>query len=327
MRQARVNSLAKINLDLRVLNKREDNFHELRTVFQTISLADVIKIEYEPARKTELTLAGNVEIPDNLVIRAARAALDTMKVKAYVHFHLSKRIPMGAGLGGGSSNAAAVLLALPVLAGKSLAPEELHEIGAALGSDVPFFLLGGTAIALGRGTEMYPIADVAKDPILVVSAGLHVSTPEAYKALNRNLTFAGSSTSINNFQGFVRTLAETGSARLASARSSNDFAAVVFRQYPQLKSIKGRLRKLGAAAQMTGSGSSIFGIFESSVERERALDELKSWKGIQNGEVFRAELVSGRRYREMWRRQLAPHLDLSIDSREVRWPPRSRYAR
>src|SRR5437016_4592907 len=120
-RPVKLLSVAKINLDLRVLHQRPDGFHELRTVFQTISLADTIEIEYEPSRRTELTLDDELAIPDNLVLRAARAALEAMRVHARVRFRLRKRIPMGGGLGGGSSNAASVLLALPVLAGRKLA--------------------------------------------------------------------------------------------------------------------------------------------------------------------------------------------------------------
>src|SRR4051812_40235024 len=112
-RSATVPSFAKINLDLRVLYKRPDGFHELRTVFQTISLADTIRIQFERGRRTRLAISGNVDIPDNLIGRAAKAVLDVARVAGAVSFELRKAIPMGAGLGGGSSNAAAVLLALP----------------------------------------------------------------------------------------------------------------------------------------------------------------------------------------------------------------------
>src|SRR5438552_2025183 len=151
-RKATLRSLAKVNLDLRVLHRRADGFHELRTVFQTVSLADTIEIEYEPSRRTELTLDDALSIPDNLILRAARAALESMRVHARVHFRLKKKIPMGGGLGGGSSNAAAVLLALPVLVGGKL--NDLEEIAGTLGSDVPFFLSGGAALGVGRGTEL-----------------------------------------------------------------------------------------------------------------------------------------------------------------------------
>ncbi len=119
-RRARVNALAKINLDLRVLEKRADGYHELRTIFQTISLADRLEIAFTPGNETVIELDGNVEIADNLAVRAARMALDAMAITGRVGMRLTKRIPMGAGLGGGSSDAAAVLLALPVLAGGAL---------------------------------------------------------------------------------------------------------------------------------------------------------------------------------------------------------------
>src|SRR6185503_7862804 len=127
IRRATIQSLAKVNLDLRVLNRRPDGFHELRTVFHTISLADTIEIEYEAARRTEILLDDPLAIPENLVLRAAKAVLDALKIHARVHFRLRKKIPMGGGLGGGSSNAAAVLLALPVLAGRPLAVERIAE--------------------------------------------------------------------------------------------------------------------------------------------------------------------------------------------------------
>src|SRR5712692_9026895 len=124
-RSARVLAFAKINLDLRVLYRRPDGFHELRTIFQTISLADRIQIAYTPSPKTDIRVSGNAEIPDNLIARAARLCLDTMHSTGTVELELDKKIPMGAGLGGGSSDAAAVLLALPVVAGKWLEMPEL----------------------------------------------------------------------------------------------------------------------------------------------------------------------------------------------------------
>ena len=127
IRRVRLRSLAKINLDLRVLHKRGDGFHELRTVFQTISLADILEIEYQHSRRTAIELDDTLTIPDNLVIRAAKAVLDSLKLNAQIRFRLTKRIPMGAGLGGGSSNAAAVLLAVALyLVASSLVPAVGH---------------------------------------------------------------------------------------------------------------------------------------------------------------------------------------------------------
>ncbi len=338
IRSARLRSLAKINLDLRVLQRRADGFHELRTVFQTISLSDTIDIRFERSRKTSLAIEDSLDIPDNLILRAAQAALDAMKVSGRVHFRLRKHIPMGAGLGGGSSNAASVLLALPVLAGRSIQYEKLLALGGELGSDVPFFLTGGTAVAVDRGTEFYSLADIAEEPILVVAPGLHVATGPAYQALARGLTLSESSRIINDFQLFVRTLADSRSARAAGAFSANDFEPVVFSQYPQLQTLFRRLRGVtygaaarssarrktaGGVARMTGSGSALFAVFGSTTERDLAESSLEGDRGFRGGRIIPARLVSRRSYRRLWDGQLA---GLAVSSEGI-WPPHSRYAR
>lgn len=336
IRSARLRSLAKINLDLRILHRRADGFHDLRTVFQTISLADTIEISFEPARKTSLSIDDSLKIPDNLMLRSAQAALDTMKVSGRVTFKLRKRIPMGAGMGGGSSNAAAVLLALPVLAGKPIGYEKLLAMGSELGSDVPFFLVGGTAVAVDRGTEFYSLPDIAEEPILAVASGVHAATGPAYQALGRGLTLPESSRIINDFQLFVRTLVESRSARAASTISRNDFEPVVFSQYPQLNALFRKLRRVACAnaagggvrrkagegrARMTGSGSALFAIFGSVKERDLAQRILESDRGFQESRVIPARLVSRRSYQRLWRRQLG----FAISSESL-WPPHSRYS-
>ncbi|HEV2202511.1 MAG TPA: 4-(cytidine 5'-diphospho)-2-C-methyl-D-erythritol kinase [Bryobacteraceae bacterium] len=342
LRQAKLRSLAKINLDLRVLNRRADGFHELRTVFQTISLADTIEIAFEPSRKTSLEIEDALHIPDNLVLRAARLALDAMKITGRVHFRLSKVIPMGAGLGGGSSNAAAVLLALPALAGKSIGFEKLVGLGAELGADVPFFLTGGTAVAVDRGTELYSLADVSEDPILIVDCGLHVDTRAAYQELRRELTLPGLSRNINDFQLFVRTLSESRSARAASAFSANDFEPVVFSQFPQLHALFKRLGSVAArsgdgsaardtaprsiapgATRMTGSGSALFALFRSTVERDLVGESLGRDRRFQGSQVIPAKLVSRRSYQRLWHRQLA---GTAVSGTGI-WPPSNWHAR
>jgi 4-diphosphocytidyl-2-C-methyl-D-erythritol kinase len=323
MRRAKVRSLAKINLDLRVLNKRADKFHELRTVFQTISLADTIEIEFDPAKRRQVTIDDPLNIPDNLVMKAAHAALDAMRVNGAVRFKLTKRIPMGGGLGGGSSNAAAVLLALPVLAGRAIPIERLLSIAQDLGSDVPFFLQGGTRLALGRGTELYQLQDIRDQPLLLISPGVSVPTGPAYAALDRGLTFAGSSSSINSFQVYAQALGCGRSAMAASAFSANDFESVVFRQYPQLLKIAARLLKFSPAVRMSGSGSTIFALFDSVKQRERAVEGLSGDRALRGAGMIEASLVSGRGYERRWRRQLAEHLV----PEDYAWPPRSKYER
>ena len=307
-RQARVSALAKINLTLKVLNQRPDGYHELRTVFQTVSLADTLEIEFAPGPRTCIEVRGAPEIPDNLIERAARLALDALRITGQVRFGLTKRIPIGAGLGGGSSDSAAVLLALPVLAGQHIPLEDLIELAAQLGSDVPFFLLGGRAVALGRGTELYPLPEHRSPPALLVAPDLHISTPEAYRALGRRLTNEPPQNIISSFQSWIWQQTE-------GSPGENDFESVVLDRCPALKSLKRQLEKLGAnPAMLSGSGSALFGIFDSSQARERAR------RSLQQERVFAVSFVSRARYRGMWWRRLQAHTTGKL------WPPQSRYA-
>jgi 4-diphosphocytidyl-2-C-methyl-D-erythritol kinase len=321
-RTARVRSLAKINLDLRVLGKRSDGFHELRTVFHTISLADTVDIEYRPSRELEIDIGGTLDIPDNLIERAAQALANQAGLRGHFRFALTKRIPMGAGLGGGSSNAAAILLALPVLAGYRIPLEMLAAVGASLGSDVPFFLHGGAALGIGRGAELYPLPDIRSHGVLV-TPDVHVSTPDAYRGLNRPplagyepLTTGPSPLDTRSFQSFVWAMGSPlgrGWKRLAT----NDFESAVFARFPQLGSVKAKLSRLGARpALMTGSGSALFGLLDSRDSAVRARDAFREYQ------AFTIALVSRRRYQQLWRRQLKEHLQENDT-----WPPQSRYGR
>jgi len=308
MPQVRLPALGKINLDLRVLHPRPDGYHEIRTIFQTISLADVIDVEFASAPRTAIRIEGGPDIPDNLIAKAAALVLDALRMTARVTFRLRKKIPMGAGLGGGSSDAAAVLLALPALAGRGLPLPRLMELGAELGSDVPFFLLGGAAVALGRGTELYPLPDAPLAFGLLIAPELHVSTAAAYRALTPRLTTESQQNKIVSFQSRTwEKLAATG---------VNDFETVVFEQFPQLAALKRRLVKLGAnPAMMTGSGSALFGLFRTREQVRRAK------KSFAEERVFPISLVSRARYRSLWWRTLRPYIEDKL------WPPLSRSAR
>ena len=313
----RLRSLAKINLDLRVLHKRPDGFHELRTIFQTISLADTIDIEYKRG-PSKIELRSNIDIPGNLIIKAADLVLRALRANCQLRIRLTKRIPMGGGLGGGSSNAAAILLALPKLLKKKLPLEKLMELAAELGSDVPFFLIGGTAVGIGRGTELYPLPDVPPSPGLIVVPDIHSSTPLAYIALKRPALDEVSRSIVNNFQAVV--LASQSPLANRQLPPVNDFETVVFQQHPQLKSFKGKLLKLGAwRAMMTGSGSALFGLFPNSKLRNRAA-ELFS-KDFVDIQVYPFTMVSRSRYRALWWRQLG------VSPESKTWPPQDRYAR
>jgi 4-diphosphocytidyl-2-C-methyl-D-erythritol kinase len=310
-RRARLSALAKVNLSLKVLNKRPDGFHELRTVFQTVSLADRLDVEFAPAPETSIAVHSEPDIPGNLVERAATLALDLMRTTGKVEFRLKKRIPMGAGLGGGSSDAAAVLLALPVLAGRNLSLPALLEAAACLGSDVPFFLLGGTAVALGRGAELYPLPDRRAAAGLLVAPDIHVSTPEAYQALGRapgELTSEVWQNIISSFQSCVW---DGG----AASPGENDFESVVFLRHPRLQILKQQLERLGAGhAMLSGSGAALFGLFTNPADARRAA------ASFADERVFVVSLVSRASYRALWRRRLAEHIAGRL------WPPQSKYA-
>lgn len=315
-RRARVDALAKINLGLKVLYKRPDGFHELRTVYQTISLADSIVMEFNASRRTRIESKANLDIPDNLAVRAAALTMHALRMTGHVLLRLTKRIPIGAGLGGGSSDAAAVLLALPVLAGKRIRPDLLIRLAVELGSDVPFFLVGGTALGVGRGSEVYPLPDRPPEPGLVIAPDVHSSTTQAYRALGRELTSETPPNIISNFQSCVWYSELGAPAEGWPARVENDFEAVVFDEYPRLKSLKKKLLRLGAdPAMMTGSGSALFGIFRTREGLEKALPFFREEK------VFRITLVNRARYRSLWWRRLEQHIEGKV------WPPQSRYRR
>ena len=321
MPSALVPSFAKLNLSLKVTGKRPDGFHELRTVFQSITLSDQLEIDYQPGRGTRVELASSIAIPDNLVARAAHALMDATSIRGLVRCRLRKRIPMGAGLGGGSSNAAAVLLAIPALARKPVPLAELNRVAATLGSDVPYFLYGGAALGLGRGEELYPLPDPGPRHALLILPGIHVSTPAAFAALARpaliELTPADLANKMNRFQSMA-----WGVACAATPGGDwetfceNDFEAAVFPQFPLLKSLHRKLVRSGASpARMTGSGSALFGVFPSLEACRRglvAMGELPPTVAVQT-----IRFSTRVQYRAAWRRALEPYL-----TEATVWPPR-----
>jgi 4-diphosphocytidyl-2-C-methyl-D-erythritol kinase len=324
-RRARLRALAKINLSLEVLNRRPDGYHDLRTIFQTISLADSLELAWAPGRGARVELTSALDIPNNLVVRAAKVVLEESGARGTLEIRLDKRIPMGGGLGGGSTDAAAVLLGLPVLTGKAVPFERLHALATALGSDVPFFLYGGTALGLGRGTELYPLPDAHSGPLALLCPDVHVSTPEAYRMLDLRPAANGQELScaegarspkINISQSLAFALGAELSAGEWSGFCQNDFETAVFPGHPRLRALKARLTKVGARpAMMTGSGAALYGAFRDRRHLESALAHFKSER------VLTISLVGRRQYQRLWWRQLAEHLNGRT------WPLRSRYAR
>jgi 4-diphosphocytidyl-2-C-methyl-D-erythritol kinase len=269
-RQLQLKSYAKINWVLDVLFKRADGYHELRTIFQTVSLYDRLRITVTD-RKIEI-VCSDPRVPcdeTNLAHKAAvvlRAATDTSKG---ARIEIEKNIPVAAGLGGGSSNAAMTLLALVKLWEVELEEREMMELAARLGSDVPFFLIGGTALGIGRGEEVSPIEQVRSDHLLLVNAGFAVSTRDAYENLSRLTTSEASSR-------IPFTLRAARGIRELPLEASNDLEEVVLGVHPEIAEVKRRLVSLGARhALMSGSGATVFGVFDNSQLTEQAASEMR----------------------------------------------------
>ncbi|MGH9948371.1 MAG: 4-(cytidine 5'-diphospho)-2-C-methyl-D-erythritol kinase [Pyrinomonadaceae bacterium] len=281
-------SFAKINLQLRVLGKRDEYFHEIFTVLQTVSLHDTLSFEKAENEIEILSEDPNVPTDEtNLIVQAAEHIRSKFRIKSGATIRLEKRIPSPGGLGGGSSNAAVALIALSRLWELDISESELIEIAASLGSDVPFFLFGGTAVGTGTGSTISPTDDLNLGPTLIVSPKVQVSTKEAYAGLNANRLTSGEAESILSNYRF---------GAIDGLKCVNDFEKTVFAAFPEIEFVKQTLLELGAnAASMSGSGASVFGIFDNEETRQtalKALGEKANWRS------FAVAAVSRNEYRE-----------------------------
>ena len=261
---------AKVNLDLRIFGTRADGYHELRTVFQSIDLHDTLICAERPGPFILKTRSANIPTDHSNLIWKAGAALWTALGRGGeptdTTVVLDKGIPMEAGLGGGSSDAAAALLAFARLWGG--APVTLlREIAAGIGADVPFFLSGGTALGLGRGEEIYPLVDLPRHWVVVVCPAYGVSTAEAYGWYDEDR-----STGLKEPRE-LQVLPVPWPSR--AAQMINDLEPPVVRRHPELAEYKAQLRDGGAvAAAMSGSGSAVFGLFRTRHAASRMLKPL-----------------------------------------------------
>jgi 4-diphosphocytidyl-2-C-methyl-D-erythritol kinase len=292
MREVRIPAFAKINLCLDILGKRSDGYHELRTIFQTVSLHDELRLRASRQPHICLSIQGNAVLSQepsqkNLVYRAVDALRSALKIRSGVELELRKTIPAGRGMGGGSSDAAAALLGYLRLTRRTLPLQQLLEIASSLGADVPFFLLGGRAVGVSRGNEIYPLPDIPKLSILIVSPrDIHVPTPDAYKWLKaRPLTLTKSAVDPKLWRFCALCWSAQGSGL------SNDFERPVFQRHPRLAQIKRALLQRGAAeASLAGSGSAVFGVFPSPAQARRAA------VGFPDDQTFVCETLSRDRY-------------------------------
>jgi 4-diphosphocytidyl-2-C-methyl-D-erythritol kinase len=276
----RVHAHAKVNLDLRVLRVRADGFHELRTVFQSISLHDTLTAVPRPGPfAIECDTDGVPRGRTNLVWRAADRLWRMLRRRGSprdVAIRLQKRIPLEAGLGGGSADAAAALVALSRLWQTGLRPQQLADLAATLGADVPFFLTGGTALGLGRGDEIYPLGDLDPYWMVMLCPRFGVSSADAYAWYDAELQRGAL------VRRSPRPQSLTGPWSSQAAWVVNDLEAPVARQHPVIARARAALRRAGAeVASMSGSGSTVFGLFRRRSEAEAAMGRLAgSWETV-----------------------------------------------
>jgi 4-diphosphocytidyl-2-C-methyl-D-erythritol kinase len=281
-------------LSLRVLGKRADGYHKIRTVLQTITLRDTLIFEVRDETAHLEIFCDDSAIPTdecNLIHKAATLLCHRYGVKKGARIDLEKRIPSGGGLGGGSSNAAIALLALSRLWEIPATFTELSALAAKLGADVPFFLTGGTALGTGIGATITPLEDGESLHLIVVTPRIEISTAQAYAALNASQgDFLTNNPSVSILSGSHTTanidLSDNDAWR-------NDFESVVYQTYPQTEAARARLLQCGARrAMLSGSGASVFGIFDKA-DQATACSELRrttDWR------VFSCETLAGQAY-------------------------------
>jgi 4-diphosphocytidyl-2-C-methyl-D-erythritol kinase len=295
-----VPAYAKINLGLEVLALRSDGYHELRTLFQTIDLHDDVTLRPRP--QGVAVRCNHPGVPtdgSNLAARAAEALLKHAGVATGVEITLVKRIPVAGGLGGGSSNAAAVLLALDRRLKLGLGPAGLLPLARRLGADVPYFLMGGTALGLGRGDEIYPLFRQVRAQVVVVDPGRPLSTAAVFARFDARLTPRENSYTIYRFVS--RDLEGSGSYSVLT----NELEPAALEEAPELAEPVARIRGLlvgeGALlASLSGSGASFFGLFDAAGRARRAQAILES-EGFR---AFRAQTLTLGRYRRAWSESL-----------------------
>ncbi|MFP4370292.1 MAG: 4-(cytidine 5'-diphospho)-2-C-methyl-D-erythritol kinase [Candidatus Kapaibacterium sp.] len=273
-------SYAKINLGLEILFKREDGYHELNTVFKKISLHDSMSIKIREEPGIEITSNLNIPIKQNLIYKAFTLFQNHYLINNNgISVNLVKRIPAGAGLGGGSSNAASVLLAMNELYETHKNISELSNLALELGADVPFFLGGNTALGKGIGENLDYFDLVLPYAMLLVNPGIHVSTKDAYTSLE----LTGKRKPDNLKELLIKHRTE---AAVWNKFIINDFEKPIFREYPDIADIKAAMYASGALfALMSGSGSTVFGIFHKAEKAVKAAGNFSKYR------TFLAEFV------------------------------------
>jgi 4-diphosphocytidyl-2-C-methyl-D-erythritol kinase len=295
-------SFAKINLGLRIGALRADGFHELLTVYQTIGLHDVIRVSVRRGSGVEIRCA-DPRVPrdeSNTCYRIVEKAMQTLNAKGRVTIEIQKRLPVQGGLGGASANAVTALLGLERALKKFLPVTERVRIAEEVGSDLPLFLIGGAVLGVGRGERVYPLEDFPATACVVVTPRTGVSTPKAFAEWDRKLTGSGPSDRMielgrglsawlsDSYSGapFRRGRRENPLLELVRAGIKNDFEQVVFPEYPELSEAKSALERAGAKyASLSGSGSTLYGLFASKEAARAAVARLRKQGWIAQATV------------------------------------------
>lgn len=270
MKKAVTRAYAKINLSLDVLGTLENGYHEVQMVMQTVSLYDLVTVtKIEEGIEVSTNLPFLPTDKNNLAYKAAVEFFNYTGIKPCVHINISKRIPVGAGLAGGSSNASAVLKALNKLFDTNLSLKKLCQLGVKIGADVPYCVLGGTRLAEGIGEKLSPLPKIPPCHILLVKPSFSISTKEVYNKIDSVTDYRHPDT-----DRLIEGICESDIDKIASSMG-NVLEEVSLNDYPTLSDLKEELRTLGAiGSQMSGSGPTVFGIFKTAEEAAKAKEVL-----------------------------------------------------
>ena len=269
MHKLDIDAKGKINLTLDVLFKRPDGYHEVEMIMQTLALKDIISLKLisQPIIELKTNCRQLVRDEDNLAFQAARLMMEEYGLDAGISITLNKNIPLGAGLAGGSANAAAVIVGINELFQLKKSQEELMSLGKKIGADVPFCILGKTALARGIGEKLSPLKPLSGFGVLLVKPSYSVSTKEVYNRLDvKNIKTRPDT------KGMIEHIKEQNIAKIGSGLC-NVLEEVTLKLYPALNNIKKQLKQRGAMGSlMSGSGPTVFGLFESARDAKRAAD-------------------------------------------------------
>ena len=272
MKQIRLKAMAKINLGLDVVRRREDGYHEVRMIMQTVNLYDklVITVNEEPGIRLTTNLGFLPVNEDNLIYKAARLLMDEYDIKKGVDIQLQKFIPVAAGMAGGSTDAAATLIGMNRLFRLNLSRQQMMDYGVKLGADVPYCIAGGTALSEGIGEILTPLPDVPKGYVLVAKPGINVSTRFVYTNLKLN-----EETEHPDIDAQIEAIKEQDFRKMAGLMG-NVLETVTIPAHPIIQEIKDFMMTEGAVnAMMSGSGPTVFGLFEDKQLEEKACEKLR----------------------------------------------------